>query len=129
MRKKATEKGLSSCEAVIMKIVWDEDGDLALKKLMEELRTKYKKDYARTTVATFLQRLIEKGYVRTYRVGRVSFTHALKKEKDYVDKMLRDQTEFWFKGDATKMLEAYCRANKLTDEQKEQMKAIIDNAE
>ncbi len=130
MRQKSTaaERDLSVCESYIMKIVWDAEGDIQLKDLMEALRTRYNKNYARTTVATFLTRLVEKGYVKTYRKGRISFTHALKKGKAYKEKMMRDTVDFWFDGNAADMLSTLADARKLSKEEIEQIKKILADA-
>ena len=56
-------QGLSACETIIMKAIWDEDGDISIQNLIEVLKTKWGKDYARTTVVTFLLKLAAKGFV------------------------------------------------------------------
>lgn len=126
MRKKVVEKELSACESVIMKVVWDAKEDIQLQDLMEALRVQYGKDYARTTVATFLQRLSDKGFVTTYRKGRISYTHALRSEEEYKNKMLREETDFWFQGNASKLMSALCKTKKLTKDEVQQIKEILD---
>jgi predicted transcriptional regulator len=92
------EKGLSACETVIMKAIWDEEEDISIPNLIEVLRTKWGKDYARTTVTTFLTKLTAKGYVRTYRKGKLSYAHAVKSEEDYKTKLAVEHRDFWFGG-------------------------------
>ena len=83
MREQLLGREISGCETLIMKVVWDSEEDISTPELIDELRTRFGKDYARTTVVTFLQRLAEKGFVKTYRKGRIAYVHPLKSEKEY----------------------------------------------
>ena len=64
MREQLLGREISGCETLIMKVVWDSEEDISTPELIDELRTRFGKDYARTTVVTFLQRLAEKGFVK-----------------------------------------------------------------
>ena len=48
---------LSACEAMIMKVIWDQKGDISVPELIDLIQERYKRDYKRTTVVTFLTRL------------------------------------------------------------------------
>ena len=76
------ERNLSPGESIIMKAVWDLGQDVPVQELNRLLREKYGKDYARTTVATFLLKLSEKGFVRSYRKGRYAYVRVLKSEEE-----------------------------------------------
>lgn len=121
------ERNLSQCEKLIMKIIWDAEADLCLSELIEELKRRYQKDYVRTTVATFLLHLSEKGYVVNYRKGRLSYIHALKSEEEYKEKMLRETTDFWFAGEVTELLTALCKAKDMTKEDVDKLKKALDD--
>ena len=97
-------KNMSSCEAMIMKIVWDSDHELSTAEVISAMKERYGKDYARTTVVTFIQRLIEKGYVITYRKDKQSYVRPIIKEQDYVQNLLRDICDFWFEDDWNKYI-------------------------
>jgi predicted transcriptional regulator len=94
---------ISGCESLIMKIVWESDGDISTQQLMEELNTKFDKKYARTTVVTLVQRLVEKEFVKTYRNGRASYVHATKSKEEYLKKYFTDAVYLWFDGDFNKL--------------------------
>lgn len=126
MGREIIDRQLSACETVIMKAVWDYEGDIPLQKLMDVLKTDYHKEYARTTVATFLTRLSNKGFVETYRKGRISFTHPLKDEYDYKTKLMRQEVDFWFDGDDVELLCALFRTKKPTEEVKERIRRAMD---
>ena len=52
---------LSVCEAPIMKIIWESNPDISVPELVKQLNEQYGKEYARTTVVTFLTRMARKG--------------------------------------------------------------------
>ena len=58
---------LSECELIVMKCVWDGNGDITCAEVIEKLKTKYGLDYAETTVYTFLKNLKNKGFIETYK--------------------------------------------------------------
>lgn len=97
---------LTTGEACIMKVIWDAKEDISVPDLAERLRTRFKeKNYARTTVVTFLTKMDAKGFVKTYRRGKLSYVHAMKSEEEYKDKLLRDMVDFWYNGDFSALQE------------------------
>lgn len=94
--KKAVTRELSACETLIMKVVWDAKEDIAVQELIVQLKEQYGKDYARTTVVTFLGKMADKGFVSTHRRGKNAFVHAEKNEDAYKSKLMNEETDFWF---------------------------------
>ena len=126
MAKENVTIDLTNCEKMIMKVIWDEEGDCELQHLITELRDRYGKDYARTTVGTFLKKLINEGYVSTHRVGRASYSHAEISEEDYLEYLMNKEDHFWFGGSQSKMLDALVRSEQVSGEELVKMKAILD---
>ena len=110
------KKELSSAETLIMKAVWDHPEDPALPDLTDYLRTEYGKEYARTSMVTFLVRLANKGFVETYRKGRLSYVHALISEDEYRAEVAKRDTGFWFRGEPVGFLSALHRSGGLSRE-------------
>ena len=54
-------RDLTSCETLIMKTIWDEKEDISAIDLRRKLKERYGKDYSRTTLATFLIKMSDKG--------------------------------------------------------------------
>lgn len=121
-----TERNLSGAEAVVMKVIWDAGEDIAVPDLMEILKTKYGKDYARTTVATFLLKISEKGFIQNYRKGKIAYVRAVKSEADYRAKSLKEEVEFWHHGNTADMVSALLRARAITEADKAQIRSILD---
>lgn len=126
MREQLLGREISGCETLIMKVVWDSEEDISTPELIDELRTRFGKDYARTTVVTFLQRLAEKSFVKTYRKGRIAYVHPLKSEKEYTTKFLNEAEEFWFKGDTSTMMAALCDNKKLSKDEIGRIRDLLD---
>ena len=120
------ERNLSASETTIMKAVWDAGEDISIPDLIEVLRTDYGKDYARTTVVTFLLKLSDKGFVRTYRKGKLSYAHAMKSEAEYRTKLLNEETDYWFEGNVSNLFSALCNSRKLTKEEILEIRSMLD---
>lgn len=120
------ERNLSGAESLVMKAIWDAGEDIAVPDLMTALRIKYGKEYARTTIQTFLLKLSGKGFVRVYRKGKLSYVHAVKEEEDYKAKLLREEMEFWYHGNPAELLSGLFRAGKMKEEDREQIRRALD---
>ncbi|MCD7922511.1 MAG: BlaI/MecI/CopY family transcriptional regulator [Clostridiales bacterium] len=129
METQNNEKKLSACETLIMKLVWDAEGDISVQKLIVEIRERYGKDYARTTVVTFVKKLMDKGYVSTYRVGRASFVHAERDEYLYKQRLMSEATDFWFEGKPSGLLAAVCSGRNVPEEEILAMRKLLDELE
>ena len=120
------ERNLSNAETLIMKAIWDEGEDIAVSDLMASLRTKYGKDYARTTVATFLLKLSDKGFIRNYRKGKLAYVHAVKTEKEYRVKTLKEDMEFWHHGNMAEMVSCLIHTKELSEKDRKQIRRVLD---
>lgn len=121
------ERNLSASETTIMKAIWDTKEDISIPDLIELLRTSYGKDYARTTVVTFLLKLSDKGFVRTYRKGKLSYAHAMKSEEEYRAKLVNEETDYWFGGSVSNLISALCSTRKLTKEEIAEIRSMLDD--
>lgn len=71
---------LSPCEALIMKLIWEAPQDIPVQDLIDQLRDDYKKEYARTTVVTFVGKLkIRDLLIHTVKVRQHLFIHSEQK--------------------------------------------------
>lgn len=120
---------LSACEAPIMKIIWESNPDISIPELTKQLNEQYGKEYARTTVVTFLTRLAGKGYVTTQRRGRISYAHAIKSEQEYKQMLAQKETEFWFHASLAEFAQALCAVSPLTKEERQKVRALLDEME
>jgi len=120
------EKSLTTCEQIVMKVVWDAKEDVRLQDAIVQLKERYNKDYARTTVATFLKHLEDKGYVSTYRVGRIAYIHAEVDFEKYRQKLAQEDADFWFEGNVPEMIAALVGSRKLSKDEVAEIKKLAD---
>ena len=79
---------ISECEEVIMKIIWGQDEDPDLDTVTNKAGICFGKKWKKQTVATFMIRLKNKGWINIYKIGRRSHYHPLVTlEKYRKDKM------------------------------------------
>ena len=93
---------------------------------IRELADRYKKNYARTTVVTFVHKIVDKGFATTYRKGKAAYIHPEKSLAAYRDELLQQQLEFWFDGKPSAFLSAWCEKNKLSREEADRIREIIE---
>ena len=120
---------LSVCEAPIMKIIWESSPDISVPELVKQLNEQYGKEYARTTVVTFLTRMAGKGYITTQRRGRISYVHAIKSEREYKQQLAQKEIEFWFHGSMAEFAQTLCAAAPLTHEECQKLRRLLDHVE
>ncbi|MCI8896054.1 MAG: BlaI/MecI/CopY family transcriptional regulator [Lachnospiraceae bacterium] len=121
------DRDLTACEAVIMKAVWEAEEDLSVMELRQILRNRFGKDYAPTTVRTFLVMLSDKGFVRTYRIKKNAYVHALKDEKAYKAAQLQKQADFWYNGSAADLICTMFQASTLSREERDKIRGYLDD--
>lgn len=88
---------LSGCEAVVMKIIWDAGEPVSCRKIMDILEQRYGLCYKDTTVYTFLKKMLEKGFINSYKKG-VTFYLPIKTEHEYTMELLSDFVTLWYAG-------------------------------
>lgn len=76
------QQQISESEYILMKIIWENQGKALFSVIMEKLEQD-KNDWNKNTVLTLLSRLVEKGFLRTRKIGRRNEYIALVKEEQY----------------------------------------------
>ncbi|MCI8280919.1 MAG: BlaI/MecI/CopY family transcriptional regulator [Lachnospiraceae bacterium] len=121
------EKDLTACEALIMKAVWNSEEDISTVELQKNLKEGYGKEYALTTIRTFLTKLSDKGFIKNYRRGKNAFVHPLKSEEEYKEQQLKKQTDFWYSGRTSNLIcAAFKSADHITKEDADKIRGILD---
>ena len=102
---------------MIMKVIWDQKGDISVPELIDLIQERYKRDYKRTTVVTFLTRLNGKGFISSRRAGRISYIHA---------KLSAREVNFWFDGKPAEFIAALSNNQSLSKEDIKQIRGLLD---
>lgn len=104
---------LTVCEELVMKTVWDAGEELGLTEITQRVNDKYHKEWKTQTVSTFLGRIVRKGYLRSYRQGRVFFYQILIPMEEYKGQQAKELVEFWHQGRADGFLRSLMAAREL----------------
>jgi predicted transcriptional regulator len=120
------QHGLGELELEILKTVWQFPGS-TVQELTERLAEE--RNCARTTVLTVVQRLHGKGFLRRKKVGGV-FRYSPTEERGVVlTRLIGQFVEKVLDGSAAPFLAYLADTKDLTDEQAEQLRAIVEELE
>lgn len=94
---------LSTCEEIIMNILWDAGKKpMTCPDIIQQLRNRYELDYNVTTVYTFLGVLVKKGFVYMIR-DKVNQYYACRDREEYLYEKFDLIARIWFEGDLDKI--------------------------
>ncbi len=109
-------------ELEIMKVIWkagEPIGSTAIGKAVEE------KGWKRTTIATFLARLVDKGALAAERRGKAWYYTPLLTEKEYRKSQVKNLVKNVFGGSARDLVASLFEEKALSDSDIEELKSIF----
>lgn len=121
-----TNINLGEAELEIMKVVWKSDepmGSAAIGKAVEE------KEWKRTTIATFLARLVEKGALSAERRGKAWYYTPVLTAKEYKKSQVKSLIKNLFGGSAENLVAALFEEEQFSDKDIKELKAIFKDKE
>ena len=74
---------MSDSEMEIMRLIWDQGGTMTISELLDQIE-QTDHDWKRTTVRTFISRLIDKGMLISQKEGRGALYVARISEEEYL---------------------------------------------
>lgn len=107
---------MSDSEKEIMTIIWENGGSIFISDLLKKVEQQ-NKNWKRTTVRTFLTRLMEKGYITAKRCGRVSEYTAALSEKEYLSLQTKTFVKHMFGGSVKSLLSSLLEQETLEQEE------------
>lgn len=116
---------LTTCEELVMKTIWDASEELSLTEIMQRVNDKYHKEWKPQTVSTFLARIVDKGYLRSYRQGRVFFYQILVPLEEYRGQQAKEFVEFWHHNNADEFLRSLMAARELRVKETARIRRLI----
>lgn len=120
------EQGMTDCEVLVMKTIWDSEEVLALRGVTSQVNQTYNKEWKPQTVSTFLARLVKKGFLSMERKGRQFYYYPLVTEEDYSKKEIVKCVDFWSDGKLDSLVAAFSEARGLTKDEAERIKKLLD---
>jgi predicted transcriptional regulator len=124
MNRKKNIKRLPDSELEIMMIVWEAKEPVPSAYLMEKLQGE--KNWATTTVLNFLARLVERGFLKVEKQGRINIYSPQIEEKEYIEIESRAFLERMHKSSLKSFVAALYDGNSLDSEDAEELKRYID---
>lgn len=114
---------ISDAELEVMKVIWqakDPITSLEIGKAVEE------KEWKKTTIATFLTRLVEKGALRAEKKGKLYYYSPEISEKAYRKSQTMNLIQSLYHGSVREFAVALFEEEKLSNEEIQELKAIFD---
>ncbi len=117
---------LTTKEVQVMKCLWDASEKITSSEITKRANERYGCDWKLTTVSTFLTRLVNKGFLKLERNGKLYTYEILVSEEEYLEYEMSRMADFWAEGRAGKLVAALGRGKKITEKDKHEIEAILD---
>lgn len=114
---------LTEREVQIMKCIWDADHQLALSEILSAVNTRFENEWKPTTASTFLNRLVQKGFLKLNRKVRYYSYEVLITEDEYLKAEAEFFCGFWGKESTVNFLNELVRNNSMSAAEVEALKA------
>ena len=114
---------MSDSEKEIMEIIWDNGGRIYISELLEAV-AEAGREWKRTTVRTFITRLMEKGLLLGVRQGKNCEYRAAITKEEYLSGQARNFVEEVFDGNVKDLLASLIGPEKLETEEIEQLQSF-----
>ena len=112
---------VSDAELLLMKIIWGRGGKALYAQILEEL-TATGNTWQKNTIITLLSRLVEKGLVKTNKIGRRNEYTAIVSEADYQAMQTKKFLDRLYAGNVRGLVATLIQSDMLTPEDYEELK-------
>lgn len=116
--------GLSENEWYIMQVLWEKSPS-TLREICDALKSS--KGWTKHAVSSFLKRMLEKGAVKVDDNGKVKGYSAIWNKEDTILEETSSILERVYRGDLLLMVSNAVKEQKLSDEEIEELKSVLDN--
>lgn len=115
---------LYGSELKVMELIWKQEG-IRASQIVKSLKAST--GWARNTTYTVISRCVEKGYIRREEPGFQCFSRVSRSEVG--QSRVRELLEHFYDGSVFQLFAAFAGTQKLTLEEKEQLKKMIREME
>ncbi len=121
------EDRLTRREAMVMRCIWNYNGDIPSIEIQRQLNEDFGLFFERTTIATYLLHLQQKGFIDRYKKGQVYYYRPLKDKEQYVKNEARKSAEMWQGQSLPDFVAAFINSGaQITEEDKQKVKDLIE---
>ena len=114
---------VSDSELELLKIIWASGGTALYAQIMEKL-TQSGHTWQKNTVITLLSRLVEKGFLKTGKIGRRNEYTAVVSEADYQAAQTQALVNKLYEGSARDLVAALIRREALSAQDFQELKRL-----
>ncbi len=118
---------VSDYELELMKAIWGNGGTALYAQIVEALSGKGM-NWTKNTIITLLSRLVDKGYLKTGKIGRRNQYTALVSEGEYQIAQTEHFVNKIYEGDVKGLVSALIRTDRLTEEDYEELRRYWEKA-
>lgn len=118
---------LSNAELNVISVLWDK-GPSTVAEVRDAInaQTSNKREFAYTTVATHLNRMLEKGAVNSRKEGRQHIFEAAEDRSAYRENRLTKMVKQFFDNKPSSLASQFIESNSFTPEELEKLSQLID---
>ena len=121
------EEELTDCEVLVMRVIWNSAEIMSIQEITSKINHTFHKDWKTQTVSTFLSRAVKKGYLEMKRNGRSFDYYPLVSEQEYVKREINKCVEIWSDGKLENLIASFSETNKLSEQEKMQIRRVIND--
>ncbi len=115
---------IGDAELEIMKVIWKTKAPVTSLDIGKEVEDK---GWKKTTIATFLTRLVEKGALSADKQGKLYYYTPLISEKEYRKSQTKNLIKTLYNGSVRDFAVSFFEEQKLSDKDIEELKAIFED--
>ncbi len=97
---------ITDCEMLAFRFVQRSDRPVSMVEVMEALNEQYETEWSRSTVCTFLVHLVQKGYLKSERRGRVFYYSSAINDRKFILAQTKAFLDFFYDGNGEEMIRA-----------------------
>ena len=117
---------IGESELEIMKVIWKAEVPITSLEIGKEVE---EKGWKKTTIATFLTRLVEKGALSAEKEGKLYYYTPLITEKEYRRSQTKNLIKTLYNGSVKEFAVSFFEDQKLTEKDIEELRAILEDKE
>lgn len=117
---------IGDAELEIMKVIWKAKDPITSLDIGKEVEDK---GWKKTTIATFLTRLVEKGALSADKQGKLYYYTPLISEKEYRKSQTKNLIKTLYNGSVRDFAVSFFEEQKLSDDDIKELRAIFEDKE
>ena len=117
---------IGDAELEIMKVIWKAKESITSLDIGKEVEDK---GWKKTTIATFLTRLVEKGALSADKQGKLYYYTPLITEKEYRKSQTKNLIKSLYNGSVRDFAVSFFEEQKLSDDDIKELRAIFEDKE